>query len=266
MSLGIQERIPERINTSLDPRYTTDYHSDFSQKSWNFDISALEPVEEAVIIDVENLFKSAQRWKAEAVSVSLGAVHGEGYPIPLYSIHIGLHTEEKAPTKRVPFIKPLTLRTHLDLGRVIKDEIGQATKVQYHGSRHDLFIDSNIPQLGPFGSREDFGEAKTPYFIRRIGLHPFYYYKNNQIIAGENPSRVFLVVDLQDGRGTTQNIIDSKLGNHASELLNAEMQAIAYRLRLEALEAVTEQELVGKQQKLLENLNSRIDPFLGRIK
>lgn len=260
MSLGIQERIPERISADLDPRYTTDYHPDSAYR-WEFDPAALNPLV-TMLVDVEKLFIGAQRWKTEAVSMIPRNTDGVGYPLPLLSIHVVLRTEKEPPTKREWFIKPPFIRTQLDLRQVLRNVIGQNAEVQYHGSKRDLFIDTDIPQLGPFGPGEDFEKAKTPYFIRRIGLHPFYYYKNSrETIAGENSSRIFLAVDLLDGRVKTQNAIDSKLGEHNKELTAAGTAYFRQQLVYKYLRDVTKEELVGNERKFLQDLNARPDPL-----
>lgn len=267
MAVNTIERIPPLIRDSLDPRYRTEYHFPLE---WHFDLSVLKPAEADIVDDLGKLFRSGQRWTPEAVATSRGSIRTiQRYglqdditsPItPITTIRIGLHTEAQVPTRSVWFLKPIHRRTFLDLNQVLIDGMGEEER---YGFKHEIFISHDLPNLGLFGSLNDLEISDTPYFIKALFLRPFYYTDpgNPDKITGEDITRMFLDVDLRDGRILTQEEIDKKTKDYNMELSTARTNLGLAEHRLRYLQAVTENELTGRERALLEKLNSRPDPL-----
>lgn len=256
--------IPTFINKSLDRRYHTDYHDHFGTEGWRFDLSALKPVESAVIEDVVKLFRSSQRWRPEAVATSQDRTAIQRYGLqdrvsPITTIHIGLHAEAQVPTRSEWFVKPLRRRTFLDFTRVL---IKGWVEEERYGLKHEMLIVHDLPFLGPFEPFRKLETSESPYFIKGLYLRPFYY-TVPQIgkITGEDTTRMFLDIDLEDGRNATQAAIDRKTEEHQGKLGVAIHVLEQAQHRYEQILIVTEDELTGQERALLEKLSSRPDPL-----
>lgn len=244
--------IPTGIVQTLNPRYRTDYHSG----QWEFLLSRLNQHETEIVESVEQLFKPSLRWKAEAVAIRQGAMHTAKNIVGFMSMTIGMHTTLPTPTLSTGLL--FWKRKFLNLNDVISDEIPTVPTENY-GMKHGASL-PEVPRLGRFKTsiRDN---AATPYFVNNVELRPFYHYKKGQnIIAGEDTSRLFIDVSLLDGRDVVRSELSGKFDQLHHQLGQAATEQAALQQRIKDLETKLKDGF-PQERALLLVLQSRKDPF-----
>lgn len=210
MATGTAEYIPAEIKRSLKKGYETEYHLlGFGPKAWSDYLRKEEHEIEAI---KERLLRSDQGWKVEAVRTTGGITGQEGNNAVGHFIdmNFGMHTADRnlVPTRTDRAVRFPRATTLLDLNRVIASPGELWPGESRYGLEHNMGIYTNLPSIGRFEPWERIQEAKTPYFIRGISLHPFYYYLQRggkRFIAGEDVTRMIVGIHLEDSRENLQD-------------------------------------------------------------
>ncbi len=207
MSVDAKEnsRIPEAIAKTLEPKYTTVYHR---HNDWVFDLSKLSSDQKEVVRDIQELFKSSQRWGVEAFATASGsATIGIGeIVVSTLSLSIVFHTKDSTPTISRGLLPG---KTFLNIPEVIDDEVKKNSfwrdySPWQEGLNHHMQMINYFHSIGPYGFEGNLEDTETSYFMSDLSLRPFLYFKsdgkNGLVFVGEDTSRMICTLTLQDGR------------------------------------------------------------------
>src|SRR3989344_6228512 len=246
-----EHRVPKEIEQSLDSRYQSEYHlTPAGSDGWKFERKQFTDAEFAVVDDAERLFKSSQRWKAEAIAVGWGKTPElNGKEATFARLTIGLHAEGCTPTYSEGFL--LWKREHLVLSETTDEEVigNNPLTIYKRSARFNLRAGRTI---GPLGFDHYLAVAKVPYFISRVDLHPFTYSDLDRTgfhkFTGEDTTRMLLIVVLSDGKQVVRNRMADKLAVHSFNQSEAQRRLGEAQKRVDELAGMSLEALIGSDE------------------